>query len=74
MVRVSAVVGVCRTLSYYWEMIPAAVIKTLVSKMVQELAWDCTAVNVRVSVVQVSMSNVYSTVRTCSDVSVIIEL
>ena len=53
MVRVSAVMGVCRVLSYYWEMIPAPVVKALISRMVKELAWDSAAVNVRVAVVQV---------------------
>ncbi|XP_064397126.1 condensin-2 complex subunit G2-like isoform X2 [Halichondria panicea] len=52
MVRVSAVMGVCRVLSYYWEMIPAPVVKALISRMVKELAWDSAAVNVRVAVVQ----------------------
>ena len=53
MVRVVAVAGVCRILSYYWEMTPAPVIKTLLGRLVKDLAWDASAVNVRVAVLQV---------------------
>jgi hypothetical protein len=53
MVRVVAVAGVCRVLSYYWEMTPAPVIKTLLGRLVRDLAWDASAINVRVAVLQV---------------------
>ena len=53
MVRVVAVAGVCRVLSYYWEMTPAPVIKTLLGRLVKDLAWDASAINVRVAVLQV---------------------
>lgn len=53
MVRVVTVAGVCRVLSYYWEMIPAPVIKTLLGRLVKDLAWDASAINVRVAVLQV---------------------
>ena len=56
MVRVMAVAGVCRVLSYYWEMIPAPVIKTLLGRLVKDLAWDASAINVRVAVLQVRQS------------------
>ena len=54
MVRVVAVAGVCRVLSYYWEMTPAPVIKTLLGRLVKDLAWDASAINVRVAVLQVT--------------------
>ena len=54
MVRVVTVAGVCRVLSYYWEMIPAPVIKTLLGRLVKDLAWDASAINVRVAVLQVT--------------------
>ena len=53
MVRVTAVAGVCRVLSYYWEMVPAPVLRAILGRLVKELAWDVTAVNVRVAVLQV---------------------
>ena len=56
MVRVVAVAGVCRVLSYYWEMTPAPVIKTLLGRLVKDLAWDASAINVRVAVLQVYLS------------------
>ena len=54
MVRVVAVAGVCRVLSYYWEMTPAPVIKALLGRLVKDLAWDASAINVRVAVLQVT--------------------
>ena len=53
MVRVAAVAGVCRVLSFYWEMIPASVLRTMLGRLVKDLAWDVSAVNVRVAVLQV---------------------
>lgn len=52
-VRVTGVVGVCRVLSYFWEMIPAAVIKSLLTRLIRDLAWDASAIGVRVAVLQV---------------------
>ena len=52
-VRVTGVVGVCRVLSYFWEMVPAAVIKSLLTRLIRDLAWDASAIGVRVAVLQV---------------------
>ncbi len=53
-VRGATVVGVSQILSLYWEMIPGSVIKSLLGRMVQDLAWDASAISVRVAVIQVS--------------------
>lgn len=52
-VRVTGVVGVCRVFSYFWEMVPAAVIKSLLIRLIRDLAWDASAIGVRVAVLQV---------------------
>ena len=53
-VRVTVVMGVCRMLTCYWEMIPAHVIKSLLVSLVTELAFDRSSASVRVTVLQVS--------------------
>ena len=53
LVRVTAVSGVCHVLSLYFEMIPFPAIKTLLGRLVKELAWDAAAIDVRVAVLQV---------------------
>jgi len=53
-VRVAAITGVCRVLSYYWELIPASVIKSFLTKLVVELCRDTSSDIVRVTVLQVS--------------------
>lgn len=53
-VRVAAITGVCRVLSYYWELVPASVIKSFLTKLVVELCRDASSDNVRVTVLQVS--------------------
>ena len=52
-VRVTAILGVCKVVSTYWEMIPAIVIKTFLQELVENLAWDTASVDVRVAVMQV---------------------
>lgn len=54
MVRVITVAGVCRVLSCYWEMIPAHVIKSLLTHLVTNLAFDTSSASVRVAVLKVS--------------------
>ena len=53
-VRVAAITGVCRVLAYYWEVIPANVIKSFLTKLIVELCRDASSDNVRVAVLQVS--------------------
>ena len=50
----TVVIGVCRVLSCYWEMIPAHVIKSLLVTLVKDLAFDSSSPSVRVAVLQVS--------------------
>lgn len=51
-VRVTAILGVCKVVATYWEMIPAIVIKTFLQELVENLAWDTASVDVRVAVLQ----------------------
>ena len=53
MVRSTAVAGVFRILSTYWEMIPADVIQSLISKIILELVWDASSADVRENVIKV---------------------
>ena len=53
LVRVTAVSGVCRVLSLFFELIPFPVMKTLLGRLVKELVWDASAIDVRVAVLQV---------------------
>ena len=53
LVRVTAVTGVCRVLSLYFDLVPFPVMKEILGKLVNELAWDAAAIDVRVAVVQV---------------------
>lgn len=55
LVRVTVVAGVSRVLSCYWEMVPASVIKALLSVLVRQLAFDCSSSSVRVAVLQVGV-------------------
>jgi len=52
-VRVTAITGVCRVLSLYFDLVPFPVLKELLGKLVKELAWDAASADVRVAVVQV---------------------
>lgn len=52
-VRVTAVTGVCRILSLYFDLVPFPVMKELLGKLVKELVWDAAAIDVRVAVLQV---------------------
>ena len=40
----------------YYEMVPFAVMKAILCRLVQELAWDSSAIDVRVAVLQVSIN------------------
>ena len=51
LVRELCVKGVSKILNIYWELIPTAVIKLLLSKMIDQLAYDSNSVKVRVAVV-----------------------
>ena len=53
LVRVTAITGVCRVLSLYFDLVPFPVLKELLGKLVKELAWDAASADVRVAVVQV---------------------
>ncbi len=55
LVRVTAISGVCRVLSLYFEMIPFPVMKALLGRLVMQLAWDSAAIDVRVAVLQVKL-------------------
>lgn len=62
-VRIAAITGVCRVLSYYWELVPASVIKSFLTKLIVKLCRDASSDNVRVAVLQgmcVIMDNVLS--------------
>ncbi len=54
LVRVTTITGVCRVLSLYFDLVPFPVLKEVLGKLVKELAWDASAIDVRVAVVQVS--------------------
>jgi len=60
MVRVAAIRGVCRVLCYYWELVPVAVIKQLLTKLVSDLCYDVSSDAVRIAVLQVSQSLFYT--------------
>ena len=53
MVRCSCINGVCCILSYYWEMIPAHVIRDISRTLINELAFDTASSDIRVAVLQV---------------------
>ncbi len=59
LVRVTAVSGVCRVLSLYFELIPFSVMKSLLGRLVKELVWDAAAIDVRVAVLQVELMHCY---------------
>lgn len=52
-VRTIAIIGVCRICATFWELIPTDLIKDLLKKIVGDLAWDTSSVEVRVAVSQV---------------------
>ncbi len=53
LVRVTTITGVCRVLSLYFDLVPFPVLKEVLGKLVKELTWDASAIDVRVAVVQV---------------------
>ncbi len=53
-VRATTALGVCRVLSVYWTLIPGAMIQTLLTCLLQDLAWDASSGDVRTAVVTVS--------------------
>ncbi|GFR71947.1 condensin-2 complex subunit G2-like [Elysia marginata] len=52
-VRLAAVTGVGRVLSFYWELIPPDVIKCFMTTLVEDLAYDVTSPLVREAVIKV---------------------
>ncbi|KAK1885513.1 Condensin-2 complex subunit G2 [Dissostichus eleginoides] len=49
-VRSNAILGVCKILAKYWELLPAAIITDFLKKLVMELAFDSSSPDVRCSV------------------------
>lgn len=49
----TSITGVCRVLSLYFQLIPFPVMKSLLGRLVKELAWDAAANDIRVAVLQV---------------------
>lgn len=52
-VRSQAVLGVFRIMSLFWELMPSVTIKNIVTKVIQDLAFDSSSADVRESVVKV---------------------
>ena len=52
-VRSQAVLGVFRIMSLFWELMPSVTIKNIVTKVMQDLAFDSASADVRESVVKV---------------------
>ena len=52
-VRSLVAFGLCKICAVYWSYIPADVIKTLLTSLVQKHAWDSSNTQVRLSVVNV---------------------
>lgn len=51
-VRSQAVLGVFRIMSLFWELMPSVTIKNIVTKVIQDLAFDSSSADVRESVVK----------------------
>ncbi|XP_064643919.1 condensin-2 complex subunit G2-like [Lineus longissimus] len=51
-VRVTAILGVCRICKDYWELIPPNNIIGFMQNIINDLAWDCSTADVRVSVLR----------------------
>lgn len=51
-IRSRSILGVCQILSAYWQMIPKEVIRTYVTTLIEDLAWDGAAAEVRESVLK----------------------
>ncbi|CAH1776019.1 unnamed protein product [Owenia fusiformis] len=49
-VRATVVYGVCHICNVYWELIPTQNIKTFIVQLIQDLAWDVGAQDVRIAV------------------------
>ncbi|XP_071503358.1 condensin-2 complex subunit G2-like [Diadema antillarum] len=49
-VRVTGIQGVCRILGVFWELIPAHVLTTFLSKLIQDMAFDVSSTDVRIAV------------------------
>lgn len=52
-VRSQAVLGVFRIMSLFWELMPSVTIKNIITKVIQDLAFDSSSADVRESVVKV---------------------
>ncbi|GAB1606710.1 hypothetical protein Ahia01_000953600 [Argonauta hians] len=51
-IRSRTIVGVCQMLSAYWQMIPKEVIKSYITTLIEDLAWDSSSAEVRESVLK----------------------
>ncbi|PIK47294.1 putative condensin-2 complex subunit G2, partial [Apostichopus japonicus] len=49
-VRVTAVQGVCKVVSVYWELLPAAAVSSFLAKLIQDQVYDTSSPDVRVAV------------------------
>ena len=56
-VRSQAVLGVFRIMSLFWELMPSVTIKNIVTKVMQDLAFDSASADVRESVVKVMLGD-----------------
>lgn len=52
-VRSQAVLGVFRIMSLFWELMPSVTIKNIITKVIQDLAFDSSSADVRESVIKV---------------------
>jgi hypothetical protein len=52
-IRSQTVLGVFHVMSLYWELMPTITIKNIVTKVIQDLAFDSSSADVRESVVKV---------------------
>ena len=64
--RVLTIQGICRVMAVYWELIPVAVIKSLVTPLVQELVFDSSSAEVRHAVFKVGSSSLASGFLSCA--------
>ncbi|KAL5010913.1 hypothetical protein ScPMuIL_013218 [Solemya velum] len=49
-VRNITVFGVCKIMSSFWEMMPSEILRSFISKLIQDLVWDVSSAEVRESV------------------------
>lgn len=51
-VRTVAIEGIFRVLNAYWEMLPDEIIRVLLSRLVNDIAFDTASSNIRLAVLQ----------------------